>query len=520
MRLRARWVRPPSPLHERCVNGTVIFPDRDRRHPSAGLGVCSPRPGGRGNLGGGGLVCGPTPGYTGPRESGSGDGPAWCATPGCRALRLGARRYGAVLLAGAALAGTAAARVPVPVGGPQSAASAATVAAQTAPRKLLRADVMVVAQKALPAKDVARVARLRGVQAARAVDAARIRVNGTFAAVLGVDPDTFRAFAAGPTASSSPLWQNVANGAIAVSYTMGKQDRLPLGGTVQVAGRTMRPLRVAGFGTVGIGGVDAVISRIQAQALGIPAGNAIVVSAPHARLATLIRRSRRGCHGEPWSSPWSPRRRRHPGRGRGGGIGARREPRSASPPRAGWPQHGRPHALLTAAVSRVGHPSRVGRRRPDHVRLLRARAMVDAQAGLVMPRVAADQARTGARTRSARPRRATCSSTAPTRPPRPTSRTWPSTWATPHDSGARAGRERADRPGGFGAASSPGRCVSPRVSPPSAPLSRWVTHPHRRLRTGRRAESSGSGPRLGLARLGRGRRPVLPALPVRNYIIT
>ena len=148
---------------------------------------------------------------------------------------------------------------------------------------------MVVAQKALAAKDVARVARLRGVQAARAVDAARIRVNGKFAAVLGVDPDTFRAFAAGPTASSSSLWQNVANGAIAVSYTMGKQDRLPLGGTVQVTGRTMRSLRVAGFGTVGIGGVDAVISQTQAQALGFPAGNAIVVSAPHARVAALVR---------------------------------------------------------------------------------------------------------------------------------------------------------------------------------------------------------------------------------------
>ena len=89
-------------------------------------------------------------------------------------LRAGARRYGVVLLAGVALAGTAAAaRVPVPVGGPQQAASpAATAAAHThaTHRKLLRADVMVVAQKALPAKVVARVARLRGVQAARAND--------------------------------------------------------------------------------------------------------------------------------------------------------------------------------------------------------------------------------------------------------------------------------------------------------------------------------------------------------------
>jgi hypothetical protein len=41
-------------LHERCVNGTVIFPDRDLANPSAGLGIRSPRSAGRGKPGGGG----------------------------------------------------------------------------------------------------------------------------------------------------------------------------------------------------------------------------------------------------------------------------------------------------------------------------------------------------------------------------------------------------------------------------------------------------------------------------------
>jgi cell wall-associated NlpC family hydrolase len=316
-------------------------------------------------------------------------------------LRVGARRYGAVLLAGVALAGTAAARVPVPVGGPQPTASVpATVAAHTAPRKLLRADVMVVAQKALAAKDVARVARLRGVQAARAVDAARIRVNGKFAAVLGVDPDTFRAFAAGPTASSSSLWQNVANGAIAVSYTMGKQDRLPLGGTVQVTGRTMRSLRVAGFGTVGIGGVDAVISQTQAQALGFPAGNAIVVSAPHTRVAALVReiktRMPRGAvveslvttsaHGTPAAA----------------GVAGSSLAGTATSAAGSGAANGRAAlsmaelvAMLKAAASRVGYPYVWGGSGPTTFDCSGLVQWSFAQAGVVMPRVAADQARTG-----------------------------------------------------------------------------------------------------------------------------
>ncbi|MGH3068274.1 MAG: C40 family peptidase [Streptosporangiaceae bacterium] len=309
--------------------------------------------------------------------------------------RHGAPRWGAVLLAGVALAGTAAARVPVPVGGPQPAASvAATVAAHTTPRKLLRADVMVVAQKALPAKDVARVARLPGVQAARAVDAARVRVNGTFAAVLGVDPDTFRAFAAGPTASASPLWRNVANGAIAVSYTMGKQDRLPLGGTVKVAGRALRSLRVAGFGTVGIGGVDAVISRTEAHALGFPAGNAIVVSAPHDRVAALVReikkRMPRGAVVEPLVTT-SPQ-------GTPAAAGVAGSSLAAGTATA----NGRAAlstaelvAMLKAAASRVGYPYVWGGSGPTTFDCSGLVQWSFARAGVIMPRVAADQARTG-----------------------------------------------------------------------------------------------------------------------------
>jgi peptidoglycan DL-endopeptidase CwlO len=307
-----------------------------------------------------------------------------------------------VLLAVTALAGTAASRAPAPVGGPQPAVSAAaTVAAHSAPRKLLRADVMVVAQKALPAKDVARVARLRGVEAARAVDAARIRVNGTFAAVLGVDPDTFRAFAAGPTASASPLWRNVANGAIAVSYTMGKQDRLPLGGTVQVAGRTLRSLRVAGFGTVGIGGVDAVISRTQAQALGFPAGNAIVVSAPHDRVAALVREIKKkmpsGAVVEPLvstSAQGTPAAAGVAGSSLAAGTAASAAGSAAANGRDAL-STAELIAMLRAAVSRVGYPYVWGGSGPTTFDCSGLVQWSFARAGVVMPRVAADQARTG-----------------------------------------------------------------------------------------------------------------------------
>jgi peptidoglycan DL-endopeptidase CwlO len=321
------------------------------------------------------------------------------AARGRARLRALAPRWAAVVVALAALAGTAAGRVPVPGGGTEYSSAAGTVSAAgtAAPHKLLRADVMVVAQKALPTRDVARVARLRGVQAARAVDAARIRVNGTFAAVLGVDPATFRAFAAGPTASASPLWRNVADGAIAVSYTMGKQDKLPLGGTVQVAGRTLQSLRVAGFGTVGIGGVDAVISRTAARSLGFPEGNAIVVSAPHDRVAALVREIKaRMPHGavvEPLvttSAGGTPA-----AAGLAGASVAAGSAASAAANGQAALTTAELIAMLKAAASRVGYPYVWGGSGPTTFDCSGLVQWSFRQAGVVMPRVAADQARTG-----------------------------------------------------------------------------------------------------------------------------
>ena len=50
---------------------------------------------------------------------------------------------------------------------------------------------------------------------------------------------------------------------------------------------------MAGLGTVGIGGVDAVVSDAVARSLGMPADNAIVISAPHAELSTLMKQIRK-----------------------------------------------------------------------------------------------------------------------------------------------------------------------------------------------------------------------------------
>ena len=52
-------------------------------------------------------------------------------------------------------------------------------------------------------------------------------------------------------------------------------------------------LPIAGFATAGIGGIDAVVSHQTAASVGLPAGNAIVVSAPKADLTALAAQIKR-----------------------------------------------------------------------------------------------------------------------------------------------------------------------------------------------------------------------------------
>jgi peptidoglycan DL-endopeptidase CwlO len=258
--------------------------------------------------------------------------------------------------------------------------------AKVAPlRALQQADLLVVAPFSLPERVLTTVSRQPGVTSADRIEAAKIKINGTYTAVLGVDPSTFRGYAAGPTAASDPLWQGVADGGVAVSYTMGTLDRLSLGGGITVNGLRAERLRVVAFGTVGIGGVDAVVSDSTAASLGMPSGNAIVISAPRASvasLATLIKGVLpRGAAVEPLltlvTTPTD------------AGV----SPTAAAG--AGTMTAGQLTTALRAAESRQGLPYAWGAAGPSAFDCSGLVQWSFAQAGVRMPRVAADQARTG-----------------------------------------------------------------------------------------------------------------------------
>ena len=251
---------------------------------------------------------------------------------------------------------------------------------------LRQADLLIVAPSSLPARVLAQVPRQAGVTSAVPVEAARVLINGTQEAVLGVDPSAFRGYAAGPTAASNPLWQGVADGGVAVSYSMGVLDKLALGHPVTVTGRQAERLPLVAFGTVGIGGVDAVVSDSVARSLGMPASNAMVITAPPATVTALAARIKtilpRGVSVDPLVTL------------------------TTSPSQAGVSSAGAASgetlstaqltAMLRAAESRQGRPYVWGAAGPSSFDCSGLVQWSFAQAGVAMPRVAADQARTGA----------------------------------------------------------------------------------------------------------------------------
>jgi cell wall-associated NlpC family hydrolase len=158
----------------------------------------------------------------------------------------------------------------------------------------LAPHLLVAAPEPLSPAAIAKIAEMKGVGGVETVDAARGRLAGKSVTVFGVDPSTFRRYTPKPTAESDALWRNVASGDIAVSFALGTDGGVSLGSQAALdgtAGKTS--LRVGALATMGIGEVDAVVSRPTARALGMAEGNALLISAAKRDLTELTRSVRR-----------------------------------------------------------------------------------------------------------------------------------------------------------------------------------------------------------------------------------
>jgi cell wall-associated NlpC family hydrolase len=173
-------------------------------------------------------------------------------------------------------------------GGRLVAAAQSTSYRVAALQKTITPHLLVASAQTLPADAIEKVRQAKGVKAVEVVDAARALVGGKRVGVLGVEPSTFRAYTPEASAKSDALWNNIAGGDVAISFTMGQDGGIPLASQTQIGGQTHQTsVRVGAYATMGIDQVDAVVSHYTAQTIGMPSANALLVSAPHANLVKL-----------------------------------------------------------------------------------------------------------------------------------------------------------------------------------------------------------------------------------------
>jgi peptidoglycan DL-endopeptidase CwlO len=191
---------------------------------------------------------------------------------------------------------------PAPSDASAREALSSSVTAVARPRHLVDATLLVTGTNTLTAKQLKAIRHVAGVRAVQTVAAGTVTVDGHRAFVLGVDPSRFRPWTPRLTAASQPLWESIAAGELTASFDMGHDARLPLGATLPVKAAYETSIRIGAFASVGMAGVDAIVSDIRGQELGLPDASGVLVSAPKADAAQLRNAVRQvvGKHARAW----------------------------------------------------------------------------------------------------------------------------------------------------------------------------------------------------------------------------
>ena len=195
------------------------------------------------------------------------------------------------------LAGTAAMR-PAPTGVTTAPAgsSASTAAGATTSgsfRKIISPDLLVIEPSGLSARQLARLAAAAGVRQVVSADGAALKLNGHRANVLGVNPEQFRSWTPLATATDQRLWTALGQGRFVTSPTLAGQRKLHPGTAYRITGARQEQLTFGGSASLGISGIDALVSSKVSAQLGLVPGVLALISAPGTGMARLTKAVRR-----------------------------------------------------------------------------------------------------------------------------------------------------------------------------------------------------------------------------------
>ena len=243
-------------------------------------------------------------------------------------------------------------------------------------RTLHSADAIVMFRAPMTSAEQSRLSHLKGVSAVDIADTGTVSLGGAQVVTYGVDPATFRAFTPQSSASVDRLWQYLAAGSLVSSYDMASDSHLQLGvlDTLTPAGSNQSTQAWMGaFASLGLPGVDMLVGKAYSADLGLTPRTAAVVSAPGVgpSLQAEIQQALPGTTVELL--------RPDQVQLNGGSL-------IDNPTRA---------RIVSAALAKVGQPYVWGAAGPDQFDCSGLVKWAFAQAGILMPRTAAEQFLTG-----------------------------------------------------------------------------------------------------------------------------
>ncbi len=143
--------------------------------------------------------------------------------------------------------------------------------------QLHTADVLVTGADTLPDELVERVRAIEGVEAVLPMSIASSSVDGRTLNVAAVDPGEFRRFTPYGSAHAAAVWERVAGGEAAVDSGVSKKlisaaDMIRLGNQQDVP-----EVHVGAYVPL-VNRIEAVVNQRRGEQLGLPEGNALLVS--------------------------------------------------------------------------------------------------------------------------------------------------------------------------------------------------------------------------------------------------
>jgi hypothetical protein len=186
---------------------------------------------------------------------------------------------------------------PAPTGvtstGAASGGSSAGATTSGSFRKIISPDLLVIEPSGLSARQLAKLAAAAGVRQVVSADGAALKLSGHKVNVLGVNPEQFRSWTPLATATDQRLWTALGQGRFVTSPTLAGQRKLHPGTAYRITGARQEKLTFGGSATLGISGIDALVSTKASAQLGLVPGVLALISAPGTGMARLTKAVRR-----------------------------------------------------------------------------------------------------------------------------------------------------------------------------------------------------------------------------------